>query len=45
MFKKGGRLCYLRKVEYCVIYERWKIVSFKKCGGFCHLGNVEDCII
>ena len=33
--KKCERLCYLIKVEYCVIYERWKIVSFRN-GRLCH---------
>ena len=25
-FEKGGRLCYLGKVEDCVIKERWQTV-------------------
>ena len=45
----------LRKVEDCVIKERWKTVLFKKdvrlCPlrknllAWCHLRNVEDCVI
>ena len=48
-FNKGGRLyqlkdcVILRKVEDCVILERWKIVSSKKGRKLCHLRKVEDC--